>query len=110
MTHLPFFNTPNFRVATDALRADGHEVFSPVERNEKKFGPDILMQCPTGSPAEAAAFGFDLREAFLDDLTYICLHADAVALLPDWKNSKGARAEYAVALSLGLKVIELTPS
>ena len=53
--------------------------------------------------------GFDLRDAMLRNLAYICLQADGIALLPGWRNSMGAMAEYAVALALGLSVIELTP-
>lgn len=107
MTNRPHFNTPNFRLATAKLEADGHTVFSPVKDNDENFGSDWSEGCPTGTPAEAEAFGFVLREAFLKDLTHVCLDADAIALLPGWKDSKGARAEYAVAVALGLNVIEL---
>jgi uncharacterized protein DUF4406 len=109
MTRLPYFNFPAFRQAAKELRDMGHDVFSPVERNDKVFGRDISLDNPTGDPKQLAQNGFNLREAFLDDLTYICREADAVALLPGWRDSKGARAEYAVAMAIGLSVIELTP-
>ena len=109
MTYYPQFNAPNFRVAAEKLRADGHEVFSPVERNERVIGRDFHVECPTGSPAEAEAFGFKLRDAMLEQLTYICMYAEAIALLPGWASSKGTTAEWAVAHALGLPVIEITP-
>lgn len=110
MTGLPFFNFPAFRQATEELRSLGDEVFSPVERNDKKFGRDISLDNPTGDPKLIELnYNFSLREAFLDDLTYLCLEADTLALLPGWQNSKGARAEYAIAVALGLMVMELTP-
>ena len=108
MTGKPYFNAPAFRKAAEELRIMGNEVFSPVEYDEKNHGPEIFDDNPTGDPGQAKANGFDIRQAFLADLTYICLDADTIALLPGWRNSSGARAEYAVAVSLGLNVIELT--
>ena len=103
MRGIPEFNYPAFRGATSKLRAAGHEVFSPVEHDEKMHGTDISN--PTGSHEQAAAeHGFNLCEALCADLTYICLHAEAVVLLPGWENSKGATAERATALALGKPV------
>ena len=107
MTGLPFFNAPTFRLAAENLRVMGNDVFSPVEHDEQKFGREVFDDNPTGDPIALAAKGFRRREALLVDLAYICQEADAVALLPGWRNSPGARAEYAVAVALGLNVIEL---
>jgi hypothetical protein len=48
-----------------------------------------------------------LREALADDTKFICLEADAIALLPGWENSKGAKAELALSEALGHKVMYL---
>ena len=48
-----------------------------------------------------------LGEALKDDLEFICLEADGIALLPGWENSKGAAAERATAIALGLHVMTI---
>lgn len=102
------FNFPAFHAATAKLRADGHEVFNPAERDMERHGTDISKGNETGSVLQASLeHGFDLRTALGEDLAWICAHADAVYLLPNWRNSKGATAERAVALALGLFVVEL---
>lgn len=110
MRGIPEFNFPNFRRAAAELRAQGHEVFSPAERDDRVFGQDISRYNSTGDLELAEkTYGFDLREALLDNLTFICKEAEGIALLPGWRNSNGALAEYATALALDLSVIELTP-
>lgn len=80
-------NFPAFHDAAAKLRRSGCEVFNPAE-----LPPEVHD---------------DLRECFRRDMEFICKHADAIALLPGWRNSKGATAEHAVAKALGLTVIEL---
>lgn len=104
MRGLPNFNHKAFRDGAAALRAQGHEVFSPVESSEAIYGPDIYTTNPEGDEALA---GIDGRKVFAADLAYICAEADAVALLPGWEKSKGANAERATAIALGLQVLEL---
>lgn len=87
MTGLSNLNFPAFEIAAHNLRHDGHEVFNPAELPEEIHS--------------------DLRECLARDFDYICRHAEAVALLPGWRNSKGATAEYHAALALGLRVIEI---
>ena len=107
MRGFPEFNAPAFHAATAKLRADGHEVFSPAEQSNKLFGEAVRNNAHGD---EGAMGGYEMtiaRTVFHLDLAYICLQADAVALLPGWQNSRGATAERATALALGLKVIEL---
>ncbi len=108
MRGIPEFNFPAFRRYAADLRAQGFKVFNPAEKDNERHGTDISKGNSTGSEEQAAAqHGFNLREALHDDLRFICLHADAVALMPGWQNSKGAKAERAAAEALGLEVIEL---
>lgn len=108
MRGIPEFNFPAFYAAADRLRAEGHEVFNPAERDNDVHGTDISKGNTAGDEELAAKqHGFNLREALGADLAWICAKADAIALLPGWENSKGATAERAAAIALGLKEIRL---
>lgn len=103
------FNFPAFNAAADRLRSEGHEVFNPAERDNERHGVDISKGNASGCEETAAKeHGFDLRVALGEDLAFICAHADAIALLPGWEDSKGARAEYATAIALGLQILNLS--
>lgn len=109
MRGIPKFNFPAFHAAAAKLRSEGHEVFSPAERDIRVHGETFAETSASGDNAEAEReHGFNLREALADDLIWICREADAVALMPGWVLSKGARAERATAVALGLQIIELT--
>lgn len=106
MRGYPEFNFPAFHAGAARLRALGHEVFSPAEADIERHGVDISAGNSTGDEALAKEqHNFNLREALAKDTAYICLEADAIALLPDWQQSKGATAEHALALALGLAVL-----
>lgn len=108
MRGIPEFNFPAFHRAAAELRAAGHYVFNPAERDNEQHGKDISKGNATGDETQAAAeHGFNLREALSEDLAWVCLEADAIALLPGWERSKGAAAERATAVALGLEIIEL---
>jgi hypothetical protein len=108
MRGLPEFNFPAFYKAADELRKEGHFVFNPAERDNEKHGTDISKGNTTGDETVAAVqHGFNLREALAADLAFICSEADAIALLPGWESSKGANAERATAVALGLEIMYL---
>lgn len=103
MRGIPEFNYPAFKRAAEKLRAQDYFVFSPAERDiERHDGVDIAAGNATGSIDEAVAkHGFSLREALADDTQFICIHANAIALLPGWEKSKGVAAELALSRALG---------
>lgn len=108
MRGIPYFNFPAFNAAARRLRAAGHEVFNPAERDNERHGTDISAGNSTGcEDAAASEHGFDLRVALSEDLAWICANADAVALLPGWEKSKGANAELAAAKALNLAIFYL---
>jgi hypothetical protein len=97
------FNVHAFRAWAAKLRAAGHEVFSPAESTEAIYGAGIY----DGKAGDEAAAGIDSRTVFAADLAWLCAEADAVALMPGWEASKGALAERAAAIALGIDVILL---
>lgn len=90
----PLFNFPAFHEATAFLREKGYEVFSPAEMDEED-GFD---------PASAVFTTEGLRKALKRD-TETIFKVDAVAVLPGWEASRGARLEVELALMIGLPVI-----
>jgi hypothetical protein len=100
MRGIPDFNFPAFKDAAFKLRALGHEIFSPAERDENKHNPRMFKGAGNIESIEGKG-GFSLREVLGADLEWIGKNADAVVLLPGWENSKGAQAERALALAIG---------
>lgn len=107
MQGYPEFNFPTFHKAAAYLRLQGHFVFSPAERDIERHGMDISKGAMKGELAEIAHTGFSLGQALADDTNFICLEADAIALLPGWEQSGGALAEWSLAKTLKRKFIYL---
>lgn len=92
MRGYPLYNFPAFGVAAAALRAIGHEVFSPAER-------DLAMGFDPERSIEEQ--GFDLRKAWRWNLEAL-LACEAIALMKGHEHSEGAKLERANAKALGL--------
>ncbi len=109
MRGIPDFNFPAFKKGAAYLRAQGHDVFNPAERDEEDFGHTIQKKGDENDFAKSVGMStMDLRRrVFFFDCEYITKSADAIALLPGWQNSKGALAEKALSEALGLDVIYL---
>ena len=105
MTGYPEFNFPKFKTEAYKLRRKGFFVFSPAEKDVEVHGEAEWMKDPNGDTKEAEKKGFSLRDALCSDLTFICKEADAIAMLPGWERSRGAMAEHATAVALGLEVM-----
>ena len=97
------FNFPAFEAATKQLTSLGHEVFSPANRDVLLHGKS-MFKTKTATVEEIEAKGFSLRDALGADTEWICANADAVALLPGWRKSLGAKAEAALGKALGIRV------
>jgi hypothetical protein len=82
MTGYPEFNYPAFRAAEARLSSLGHEPLNPARHPEQASWADYLR--------------LDLVDV---------LAADAVAVLPGWECSRGARLEVHVAHALGMTVL-----
>lgn len=87
----PQHNFPAFNQAAALFRAAGFVAVNPVEVG-LMFGND---------PAVSGA------DYVREDLLHVC-RCDAIAILPRWERSVGARCEVAVALTLGLDFFDAT--
>jgi nucleoside 2-deoxyribosyltransferase len=90
------FNFPAFDAASAKLRAEGHEVFSPADEDRRIYGSMENIKAKA-----------NYRDCLRVDLNWILDHAEAIALLPGWEYSKGANAERALAIALGIEIMEL---
>lgn len=97
------FNFPAFDFAATEWRDAGWEVFSPAERDRDVHGEDMNIS-PCGELEDIEHTGFDLRQALAADLEWIAMNATAIYMLRGWENSKGARAEHALAVALSLEI------
>lgn len=86
MRGMPEHNFPAFERAAAELRAEGWTVCSPVDVGR------LFANDPTVHGSEY------IRE----DLLHLA-RCDAIALLPGWEVSVGARCEVAVAITIGLQ-------
>lgn len=94
MRGMPELNFPAFDAAAKLWRAAGHEVINPADMDrEHGFGPDNE---PTGE---------DMRFIFSNDVMAM-VYCDALALLPDWIESKFGRIEVQIAHELGMEFFD----
>ena len=87
MTGLPDHNFPAFNDAAARFRADGWEVANPAEN----FGGRTDLP----------------RSSYMRADIAILAGCDAVAMLPGWEQSRGARLEHHIAVALSFTVYEL---
>lgn len=102
MRRVKGFNFPSFDNAASYLKQMGHTVFNPAEQDRFR-GFDFSEL--TGNE-DLADLGFSLREVLAEDMTWIALEAEVVAVLPGWPLSSGAQAEVALARALDIPVVE----
>lgn len=89
MTGLPDFNYPTFNETAAMLRGRGHSVYNPADfPHDFNKGP------------------FPIRKAFAEFSKFICEEADAIYMMRGWEKSKGALAEYHLALNCELLVLK----
>lgn len=94
MRGIPEFNYPAFHRGAAKLRRQGWDVFSPAEHDE-----ECGLTGPEASKHE------NLMVLMSDDLRFILTEADAVFLLPGWRDSQGARLEVEAAKFKNIEVV-----
>jgi hypothetical protein len=91
MSGLPDHNFPAFHDAAVAWRAAGWEVVNPAELDGDTPYEELVTM----------PWGYFIRR----DLGYL-VTCDAIALLPGWEKSKGARLERHVAAQLAMQIFD----
>ena len=86
MTGVPEHNFPAFHAAAERLRQAGWEVVNPAEN----FGGQTDLP----------------RETYLRADVALLVTCNAIAMLPGWENSQGAKLEYLLARELGMPVLD----
>lgn len=86
MTDMLLHNFPAFYATARRLRAAGYRVVNPAEN----FGGRTDLP----------------RSVYMRADTMLLAMCDAIALLPGWQNSRGARVEYLLAYEMGMEILD----
>lgn len=97
-----WFNFVEFDDAKFYLSGNGWTVISPADL-DRSLGFDVDNLPPDTDWNDITKIGFDLRAAVQRDVAAIC-QCDAIFMLHGWSESRGAKAEKAIAEWLGLMV------
>lgn len=100
MRKRPEFNFPEFLRVDPILVRAGYDTINPAQKDLDQgfvpWGNDGFTE--TSDPS------FSIRSVMKLDCSLICDRCDGIALLDGWWDSKGAKAEVALAEALGLPV------
>jgi len=88
MSGIPDQNYPAFQAASESLRVAGYEIVSPHETYHHPTQPNEDMYC----------------QLLRHDVLSFMKDCDGIILLPGWSQSRGAKLELHLALSLDLPV------
>lgn len=98
MSGIPQFNYPAFDAAAEVVRGQGHEALSPAEMDDEATR-EAALASPDGNLNT-----FESDETWGDflsrDVKIVADESDGVVLLPGWSNSRGARLEAFIALTV----------
>jgi hypothetical protein len=96
-----FYAAEDFWKETQAFDRVGN----PAKWDAVEYGEGSNV-CPTGDIEKyAREKGFCMRSALKKDLSWIANYATHLYMLRGWELSKGAKAEHALAVALGLEIM-----
>jgi Domain of unknown function (DUF4406) len=102
MTGYPAFNFPAFYEAAKTLRAQGLEIISPAEEDEKYGVAQVAISSTDGKlDANGKIAGSTWGDMLARDVKIVADLVDGVAVLKNWERSKGAKLEVTVAILTG---------
>ena len=110
MTGLPQFNIPAFYQMTTRLRGQGYKIVSPAELDD----PEVLrasLASPDGAVVDGIhPTGHSWGDFLSRDVKLIADGVEGILLLPNWRESRGARLEVFVGLLCGHVLYEYDTS
>jgi hypothetical protein len=99
----------NYEAFVDAARfliSLGHDAVIPFESNSRVWAR--YYGRPFDPYTDECDYGDSLLPQMIhEDLGELC-RADAIALLPGWEKSRGAKVELLLAINLGKKILDAT--
>lgn len=101
MRHRPYYGFPQFDDLRDRLKNLGYDVVSPADL-DRANGFDALL-LPEDTDWSVLPDGFDPRHTMFRDIEELSM-CDAIYMMDGWRDSKGAKAEYWWAMSVGMPV------
>ena len=113
ITNMPNHNRAAFDAAEKRLTAQGHFVINPhrisalfgtAEELAKSFGLLYNLPCSANLPPWDHRIDESLARAVMDADLAAVRSCDAIYLLREWENSRGAKKELAEAIKCGLEV------
>lgn len=107
MTGIPKFNFPVFDKAAAELRQRRYDVISPAEIDDPKTR-EAALASPNGSLDDLPP-GESYGNLLSRDVKIVIDVVDAVAVLPGWEGSRGARIEVFTARQMGKPIYAVRP-
>lgn len=96
MSWVPQFNIPLFDRATNELRANGFEIFSPAELDSEEVRAAALLS-KDGDPADVTSIE-TWGDMLARDVKLIADEVGCIVFLDGWENSRGCRLEAFVGI------------
>lgn len=97
MTGYPEFNYPHFMDVEDKLLAQGFTVLNPARADE--YHKSLMPNCEDCIVGRKHTWEWYMRQTIA-----MMLRADGVALLRGWQQSRGAKVEHGLAVTLGMPI------
>lgn len=97
MTGIPQFNYPAFDKAAKVLRGLGFNVTSPAEMDDPETRR-LALASTDGAPGSGSHNGETWGDFLARDVKLVSDKVDAIAFMPGWHKSRGARLEAFVGL------------
>jgi hypothetical protein len=109
MTGIPQFNFPAFEAAARSLRNNGYFVISPHESDTPEVQKAAWASADGRLDANGMVADQTWGQILAKDVIIVADKVDAIAFLPNWQRSRGAKLEALVGLLTNKQFFEYSP-